>query len=72
MPTLTTTHETEAIEALREQLRPGDTVYTILRHVSASRMTRHISVVIMRENEPVDITWRVAGALGLRRDDRDD
>lgn len=33
----------EAIEFLREILKPGDVVYCILRHVSKSGMTRHIS-----------------------------
>ena len=33
----------EAIESLRESLKPGDTVYTVLRHVSRSGMSRTIS-----------------------------
>lgn len=36
----------EAIQQLREWIKPGDTVYTILDHVSASGMSRHIRVVI--------------------------
>lgn len=35
----------EAIERLREWLKPGDTVYTILRNVSRSGMRREISMV---------------------------
>ena len=34
----------EAIEHLRELIKPGDTVYTVLRHVSRSGMTRGIDV----------------------------
>jgi hypothetical protein len=36
----------EALAQLREWLHPGDTVYTILDHVSASGMSRAIRVVI--------------------------
>lgn len=36
---------TEAIEKLREIIKPGDTLYTVLRHVSSSGMSRVISVV---------------------------
>ena len=35
----------EARERLLEMLRPGDTVHTILRHVSRSGMSRSISPV---------------------------
>lgn len=33
----------EAIESLREWLKPGDTVYTVLKRVSGSGMYRHIA-----------------------------
>ena len=36
----------DAIERLRSMLAPGDSVYTILRHVSRSGMSRSISLVI--------------------------
>jgi hypothetical protein len=36
----------EAIDQLREWLKPGDTVYTILDHVSSSGMMRAIRVVL--------------------------
>ena len=49
---------------LARMLRPGDTVYTRLEHVSRSGMTRRISVMVMRENEPQNITYTVAHALG--------
>lgn len=35
----------EAIERLREILKPGDTVYTIIRHVSRSGMQRSIQLL---------------------------
>jgi hypothetical protein len=40
------------------------TVYTILRRVSASGMTRHISLKIAQGGEIYDITYTVALALG--------
>lgn len=43
----------EAIERMREWVKPGDTLLTILRHVSASGMLRVIDVVkIMPEEHP--------------------
>lgn len=40
------TERAESIAALRKMLRPGMTVYTVLRHSSASGMSRVIDVVI--------------------------
>jgi hypothetical protein len=37
--------KTEAIERLLQAVEPGDTVYTIARHVSRSGMQREISLV---------------------------
>ena len=54
----------EATEFLLSVLKPGDKVYTILRHVSRSGMMRIISPVIIREGEPLDISWQVA-RLGI-------
>jgi len=58
----------EAISALKKRLKPGQTIYTILRKVSKSGMLRHISVCIATRNpkgQPFisDITWHVARAL---------
>ena len=54
----------EAIDYLRTILEPGDTVYTILRHVSRSGMMRVIGAIQMTEDSPNDITPRAAKALG--------
>ncbi len=59
----------EAIERLRGMLKPGDTVFTILRHVSRSGMSRSISVVVMQDGKPFDVSWAVARA-GLGTFDR--
>lgn len=53
----------EAIEALRLMLPTGSTVFTILRHVSASGMSRNISLVVKTTEGIQDITWYVAKAL---------
>lgn len=50
----------KAIAQLREWIKPGDTVYTVLRHVSRSGTSRHISVVLLQPNaedpaRPIDL-----------------
>ena len=57
----------EAIEELRELLKPGDTVYCILRHVSRSGMMRAISPIIVKDGEaPWEISYLVAPATGRK------
>lgn len=56
----------EAIERLRGWLKPGDTVYTILRHVSRSGMSRDISIVIIRDGETLHPNHAVSKAIGAR------
>jgi len=56
----------EAVEQLREWLKPGDTVFTILRHVSRSGMTRHIGVVVMQDGIDLHPNWAVASAIDVR------
>lgn len=62
----------EAIERLREWIKPGDTVYTILDHVSASGMSRDIRVVIPQADADGKIDFihpnhAIQVALGLPR-----
>lgn len=57
------TEQQEQVEKLRGLIKPGDTVYTILRHVSRSGMSRRIDVILLRRhNEPRIITHAVAAA----------
>lgn len=70
MATVKQREQAEAIERLREWIKPGDTVYTILRHVSASGMTRAISVVIQDEDGPHEVDGTVARAMGEKFDNR--
>ena len=58
----------EAIEELREILKPGDTVHTILRHVSRSGMQRSISCVIQGDEGPYEIDYLVRRASVLKFD----
>src|SRR3990167_9299796 len=62
----------EAIARLRAMLKPGSTVYTILRHVSRSGMSRTIGAQVIKDGEPVDIAAWAAKAIGqpLDRDRR--
>lgn len=64
----TTTEKDNAISDLRKMLKPGDKVYTVLRHRAASGMTRWLDVFIMEGNEPRRITWTVGKALGYTYD----
>lgn len=55
----------DARARLRDLCPPGTTVYTVLRHVSKSGMSRDIAVYVMADGEPRWITWSVAQATGL-------
>lgn len=63
----------EAITQLREWLKPGDTVYTILRSVSRSGMQREIGIVIKAKNgdHMLHPNYLVAKAVGYRLGKRD-
>ncbi len=54
-----------ARETLTALLSPGDRVYTHVEHVSRSGLTRAISVRLIRNDSPIDITSMVAALLGL-------
>lgn len=54
----------EAIAELREMLPVGATVYTVLRHVSKSGMSRDISLHIVTQDSIRTITYLAALALG--------
>jgi len=61
----------EALARLRGWLKPGDTVYTILRNVSRSGMQREISVVILKDGIDLHPNHAVAVLLGERLGKRD-
>lgn len=67
----------EAITKLREHIKPGDVVYTILDHVSKSGMSRNIRVLLpyKRNDGSIDFlhpNYLVAQAIGARQAKRGD
>ena len=58
----------EALERLREWVKPGDTLFTILRHVSRSGTQRTIDVVMISDDklgngpEVSALGWNIAKA----------
>lgn len=57
-------HRNNAIVRLRALLKPGDTIHTILRHVSKSGMMRHIDLCVICDNIPRCISHSAAVAMG--------
>lgn len=53
----------ESKTRLRELLKPGDTVYTTLIHVSRSGMYRVIGLYAMKDNQPIWISGYAARLL---------
>lgn len=60
----------QAREALRALFPPGATVQTILRHVSASGMSRRIAVIAVTEGHARDVSHLVARACDLKLSDK--
>ena len=58
----------EAIKTLRKYFRPGDTVFTVLRHVSGSGMFRLIDVYAIKGGTPIRLTYHASKALDIPRD----
>ena len=77
MPKYSKTEIAEAKAQLRKWLKPGDTVHTILDHVSRSGMSRDIRVLLIKcngSNEPVTLhpNQSVGVALGYPRASKGD
>lgn len=62
--------QTAAIEWLRQCLKPGANVYTLVRHVTKSGMSRSISLFIVKGGEIVCVDWYASKAMGRKRDDK--
>ena len=60
----------EAIEKLKEIIKPNDTLWTQLHHVSKSGMTRYIGVRLLKDDYPYDYTYLVSKALGWKTSDK--
>ena len=54
-----------AFYQLKKLLKPGDTIYTRLCHVSKSGMMRVIDVYVIKDNVPLRISWSTADATGF-------
>jgi len=55
----------ECIKRLKQMFKKADyKAYTILRHVSASGMSRRISIIVISDNKPVVVDWYIE-QLGL-------
>lgn len=52
------------------KLQPGDTLWTTVRHIAPSGMSRVIDLYIIRENEPLRISWSTAELLQRRYSER--
>ena len=61
----------QARERLLSILHPGDTVYTIIKHVARSGMSRDICPIAIVNSEPVYLGCSVAELIGWRCDDQD-
>lgn len=64
----TAQRRTDAVEYLRGLLKPGDTLWTKVEHVSRSGMSRSISCYIIRDSEPHNVSAWVAYAIGATVD----
>lgn len=53
----------EALDTLRKWIKEGDTVYTVLRHVSRSGMQRIIGVVVFLDGDPIHPNYSVGTLL---------
>lgn len=60
----------EAIKHLQALIKPGDTVYTTIKHVSRSGMQRAIDVHLIIDNEPRWIAPSVAKVIGESFDEK--
>lgn len=61
--------QAQALEYILETVKPGDTIYTILRHVSASGMSRVIDLkVVLPDGSIGQIGWNAARAMGMKYD----
>jgi len=65
-----TNQRAEAIERMRRWIRPGDTLYCVMRHVSRSGMTRVIDLLAIQDGDIVRIGYDAALVLGWPYDYR--
>jgi hypothetical protein len=59
-----------AVTSMREALQPGAVIYTVLRSVSASGMSRTIDLYYVKDGQVIRITWSAAKILESTYDRR--
>ena len=47
-------------------LKKGDTIYTILRHTSASGMSRNITFLVIRKNKPLYLDYDIEQVMDYK------
>ncbi len=62
----------EAIARLREMVKPGDTIHTILRHRSRTGMSRIVQAIKLEGNDPLWLGWNIAKAIDHRYDEKNE
>jgi len=60
-------YQEQAKDDLRKILSHGDRIYCVLRHVSASGMSRTIDFYVIKENNPIWLSGYMAAAMGWKR-----
>lgn len=56
----------ESLKRLHEILKPGDTVLTVLRHVSSSGMSRRIDLFTVKDNDIIFLSGYAAHVLDIK------
>ena len=59
-------HAEQCADDLREMVARGDTIYSVLRHVSASGMSRRIDFYALKSGVPVWLSGYMAGLLSYK------
>jgi len=62
--------ENEARESLLKRLEKGMTLYTNIKHVSQSGMTRYIEPIAIVDNEPINLSYWVNNLFGDKQVDK--
>lgn len=57
----------EALEMLHKLVKPGDTIYTVLRHVSQSGMSRRIDCFVWSDGIKMYLSGYMSDFLGYNR-----
>jgi len=52
------------------EIKPGDEIFTVLRHVSQSGMMRHVSLFYLKENDLVNISYHVSKLIDFPFSDK--